>query len=89
VLQPDLMFGQSTPTTAALLQQTSTISIVFFSVGDPVGEEFVESLSRPGRNLTGFINMEGAALPLGSPSGASSFQSPMLDCFSRLVLLLF
>jgi len=35
-LQPDLMLGQSTPTTAALLQQTSTIPIVFLSVGDPV-----------------------------------------------------
>jgi putative ABC transport system substrate-binding protein len=57
-LQPDLMLGQSTPTTAALLQQTSTIPIVFFSVGDPVGEGFVARLSRPGRNVTGFINME-------------------------------
>ena len=57
-LQPDLMLGQSTPTTAALLQQTSTIPIVFFSVGDPVGEGFVAGLSRPGRNATGFINME-------------------------------
>ena len=57
-LQPDLMFGQSTPTTAALLQQTSTIPIIFFSVGDPVGEGFVAGLSRPGRNATGFINME-------------------------------
>jgi putative ABC transport system substrate-binding protein len=57
-LQPDLMIGQSTPTTAALLQQTPTIPIVFFSVGDPVGEGFVAGLSRPGRNVTGFINME-------------------------------
>jgi putative ABC transport system substrate-binding protein len=58
VLQPDLMLAQSTTTTAALLQQTSTIPIIFFSVGDPVGEGFVVSLSRPGRNVTGFINME-------------------------------
>src|SRR5260370_30436276 len=57
-LQPDLMLGQSTPTTAALLQQTSTIPIIFFSVGDPVGEGFVVGLPRPGRNVTGFINME-------------------------------
>jgi ABC-type uncharacterized transport system substrate-binding protein len=57
-LQPDVMLGQSTPTTAALLQQTSTIPIVFLSVGDPVGEGFVAGLSRPGRNATGFINME-------------------------------
>ena len=57
-LQPDLMLAQSTPTTAALLQQTSTIPIVFLSVGDPVGEGFVAGLSRPGHNVTGFINME-------------------------------
>src|SRR5713226_1711580 len=57
-LQPDLMLGQSTTTTAALLQQTSTIPIVFLSVGDPVCEGFVAGLSRPGRNATGFINME-------------------------------
>jgi putative ABC transport system substrate-binding protein len=57
-LQPDLLFAQSTPTAAMLVQQTSTIPIIFFSVGDPVGEGFVASLSRPGRNVTGFINME-------------------------------
>jgi putative ABC transport system substrate-binding protein len=57
-LRPDLMLAQSTTTTAALLQQTSTIPIIFFSVGDPVGEGFVTRLSRPGRNVTGFINME-------------------------------
>jgi ABC-type uncharacterized transport system substrate-binding protein len=56
--QPDLILAQSTPTTAAVLKQTSTISIIFFSVGDPVGEGFVASLPRPGRNATGFINME-------------------------------
>jgi len=56
--QPDLMVAQSTFTTAALSHQTSTIPILFFSVGDPVGEGFVEGLSRPGRNITGFINME-------------------------------
>ena len=57
-LQPDLLLAQSTPTAATLVQQTSTIPIIFFSVGDPVGEGFVASLSRPGRNATGFINME-------------------------------
>src|SRR5712692_1145258 len=57
-LQPDLMLAQSTPTTAALLQQTSTIPIIFFSVGDPVGEGFVAGLSRPGRNATGFRSEE-------------------------------
>jgi putative ABC transport system substrate-binding protein len=57
-LPPDLMLAQSTHTTAALLQQTSTIPIIFFSVGDPVGEGFVAGLPRPGRNVIGSIKME-------------------------------
>src|SRR5215468_2425742 len=47
-LQPDLILSQITPTTAALLQQTHTIPIVFAMVADPVGSGFVASLSRPG-----------------------------------------
>jgi putative ABC transport system substrate-binding protein len=37
-----------------LLQITSTIPIVFVQVTDPVGGGFVNSLSKPGRNATGF-----------------------------------
>src|SRR6266567_9137380 len=36
-LQPDLILSSTTPTTAALLQQTRTIPIVFATVADPVG----------------------------------------------------
>ena len=57
-LQPDLILSQSTPNTAALLQQTGTIPIVFVQVTDPVGSGFVASISRPGGNVTGFITME-------------------------------
>jgi putative ABC transport system substrate-binding protein len=39
---------------AALQQQTRTIPIVFTGVGDPVGQGFVQSLARPGGNITGF-----------------------------------
>jgi putative tryptophan/tyrosine transport system substrate-binding protein len=56
--QPDVIFGRSTPVTAALLKQTRTIPIVFVMVSDPVGERFVESLARPGGNATGFTNVE-------------------------------
>src|SRR5262249_12757311 len=59
-IQPDLLLAQSTPTAATLVQQTSTIPIIFFSVGDPVGEGVVASLSRPGRNATGFTNLGGS-----------------------------
>jgi putative ABC transport system substrate-binding protein len=57
-LQPDLILSNNTPTTAALLQQTRIIPIVFASTVDPVGSGFVASLPRPGGNVTGFINME-------------------------------
>jgi ABC-type uncharacterized transport system substrate-binding protein len=57
-LQPDLILSQSTPTTAALLQQTRTIPIILVIVADPVGSGFVASFPRPGGNVTGFTNME-------------------------------
>ena len=57
-LQPDLIFSHNTPTTAAMLQQTRTIPIIFAVVADPVGSGFIESLTRPGGNVTGFINLE-------------------------------
>jgi len=53
-LQPDLILTSSTPATAAMLQQTRTIPIIFVIVADPVGSGFVESLPRPGGNATGF-----------------------------------
>jgi putative ABC transport system substrate-binding protein len=59
-LQPDLILSQSTPTTAALLQETRTIPIVFAIVADPVGSGFVASLARPGGNATGFVVTEGS-----------------------------
>jgi len=59
-LQPDVILATSTPSTAAIQQATRTIPIVFAGISDPVGAGFVASLSRPGGNLTGFINMEGA-----------------------------
>jgi putative ABC transport system substrate-binding protein len=57
-LQPDLIVSQSTPTTAVLKQQTSTVPIIFVNVVDPVGSGFVASFPRPGGNVTGFILME-------------------------------
>ena len=57
-LQPDLIISQSTPTTAALMQQTRTVPIIFVNVVDPIGSGFVASFPRPGGNVTGFILME-------------------------------
>ena len=56
--QLPVILGRSTPVTAALVGQTRTIPIVFTMVSDPVGERFVESLARPGGNVTGFTNVE-------------------------------
>jgi putative tryptophan/tyrosine transport system substrate-binding protein len=53
-LQPDVILSQTRPTTAALLQQTRIIPIVFALVSDPVGSGFVASYRRPGGNVTGF-----------------------------------
>src|SRR5262245_35281090 len=57
-LQPELILSPTTPTTAALFQQTRTIPIIFVNVADPIGSGFVANLSRPGGNITGFITME-------------------------------
>src|SRR5262249_7913396 len=58
-LQPDLIFTSSTPATAAMLQATRTIPVVFALVADPVGSGFVASLPRPGGNATGFTPIVG------------------------------
>ena len=59
-LQPDLILSNNTPTTAAMLQQTHTIPIIFALVVDPILSGFVVGLPRPGGNATGFIALEGS-----------------------------
>ena len=59
-LRPDLILTSSTAATAAMLQQTRTIPIVFVLVADPVGNGFVASLARPGGNTTGFTPIIGS-----------------------------
>jgi putative ABC transport system substrate-binding protein len=53
-----VILAQGTPGTAALQRETLTIPVVFVIVADPVGPGFVAGLSRPGGNITGFINSE-------------------------------
>src|SRR5262245_43816660 len=57
-LAPDVILAHATPTVGPLLQVTRTIPIVFPAVVDPVGAGFVESLARPGGNVTGFTAFE-------------------------------
>ena len=39
-------------------QQTTTIPIIFAQVVDPVSSGFVDSLARPGGNITGFVSLD-------------------------------
>jgi putative tryptophan/tyrosine transport system substrate-binding protein len=57
-LQSDLLVGHTTQPVAALQRETTTIPIVFLIVSDPVGSGFVANFSRPGGNITGFVNIE-------------------------------
>jgi ABC-type uncharacterized transport system substrate-binding protein len=52
--QPDLIVAHGTPGLQAVSQQTRAIPIVFVGVSDPVGQGLVETLARPGGNVTGF-----------------------------------
>jgi ABC-type uncharacterized transport system substrate-binding protein len=58
-LRPNAIFGVTTPAIGALARETRTIPIVFAGVSDPVGAGYVESLARPGGNITGFMSGNG------------------------------
>jgi putative ABC transport system substrate-binding protein len=55
----DVLIPCGSSASVAAKRQTSTIPIMFLSVGDPVAMGLVESLSYPGRNATGFSDILG------------------------------
>jgi len=57
-LAPDVILASGTATVGALQQATRTVPIVLVNVTDPVGAGFVDSLARPGGNITGFLSFE-------------------------------
>ena len=57
-LDPDVILAGGSTLTEVMLKATRTIPIVFVIVPDPVGSGFVERLSRPGGNATGFMMFE-------------------------------
>jgi len=59
-LKPDVLLARSTPITAALKGGTGSIPIVFVGVAEPVESGLVQTLARPGGNITGFTNFEGS-----------------------------
>jgi ABC-type uncharacterized transport system substrate-binding protein len=54
-LAPDVVLASSSPSVAAFQKATSTIPIVLAGTADPVAQGFVESMARPGGNITGFV----------------------------------
>ena len=57
-LAPDVILAAGGATVGPLFQATRTVPIVFTLTPDPVGAGFVDSLARPGGNVTGFTNFE-------------------------------
>jgi putative ABC transport system substrate-binding protein len=57
-LEPDVILAATTLVTGVVRQATRTMPIVFVQLVDPVGAGFVESLARPGGNVTGFMQYE-------------------------------
>jgi putative ABC transport system substrate-binding protein len=57
-LVPDVVVAGGSEATAAFRQASRDVPIVFVNVGDPVGAGFVDNLSRPSGNATGFLLFE-------------------------------
>jgi len=57
-LAPDVIVSSGSFSTGTLLRVTHTVPVVFAHVPDPVGSGFVDSLSQPGRNASGFMQFE-------------------------------
>ena len=56
-LPVDVIVATFTPCALAAKQAPTTIPVVMVAVADPVGAGLVQSLARPGGNITGFSNM--------------------------------
>jgi len=57
----DVIVAVGTPALIAIRQYTKTIPVVFTQVSDPVGQRLIDSLARPGGNITGLANFEFAS----------------------------
>jgi ABC-type uncharacterized transport system substrate-binding protein len=57
-LRPEVIIAGVGATTQALQQASGSIPIVMTQTIDPVGNSYIESLARPGGNITGFIQFE-------------------------------
>jgi ABC-type uncharacterized transport system substrate-binding protein len=57
-LKVDVIIAPNTPAAVAAKNATQTIPIVFIDVTDPIAAGLVDSLPRPGANITGFTTIE-------------------------------
>jgi putative ABC transport system substrate-binding protein len=57
-LAPDVIFASGSAAVEPLRRVTRTVPVVFVLIADPVGAGFVDSLARPGGNITGFANFD-------------------------------
>ncbi len=82
-LKPDVLLGANTGAALAMKRKTTTIPIVLGTSGDPVGDGLVQSLSRPGGNVTG------VSLQLGETSAKHiELMGELLPRMRRLAVLL-
>src|SRR4051794_24109451 len=56
--KPDVLLANGDAAAKAAQRTTRTVPIIFIGSGDPVGDGLIQSLARPGGNLTGFTVME-------------------------------
>ena len=59
-LAPDVIVAVTSSAAKALQQATRTIAIVMAGISDPIGDGLVQSLARPGGNITGFSSIDSA-----------------------------
>jgi putative ABC transport system substrate-binding protein len=57
-LSPEVLLANGDAAAHSALQLTSTVPVIFIGSGDPVADGLVQSISRPGGNVTGFAVME-------------------------------
>jgi len=57
-LAPDVILTTGASAVPPLLKATRNVPVVFTNVVDPVGAGFVDSLAKPGGNVTGFVSFE-------------------------------
>jgi putative tryptophan/tyrosine transport system substrate-binding protein len=82
-LSPDLLIALGPQTALALKSATATTPIVFVAVADPVGIGLVQSLARPGGNITGLAS----AVPGGFASKQIEILREIVPAASKIAVL--